>query len=496
MELLKENERSANKAAAKVMRITILVYSVVLILDIVGIFVIDLATMILAFVIGAVVLAVPTVIVNIAKQEGAWVKYVIVACAVIFTVVVSVYLSWHAVLLYVYPIAIASLYFSGKLNIVAAISTIAGVSLGQIIAFNSGYVIDHNFDDMNDVVLFGILPRAMVLFAVSAIFTMLCKRTASMLGSLMGAEQQRIMREKSLEVSRRLLETVTELDKISAAATEANRSIADESENVMRDSAANSEHIKSVEENMSMISVNLNDLSEMSSSIAELTKHAEQVTADNDEKMALASASMDEICKGTDESMAIISRLSEQSKKIVEIADVITDISMQTNILALNAAVEAAHAGSQGVGFAVVADEINKLSEQTKSAAGEIGGIIKDVTQNIAGTVTAMEKNARLTREGMKSMEQMKISAEQISRSNGEISRHISDMHSVIGNVAASGEDVSRKLVSVSGNIENNCGAVQHVAAAIEENSAGTENLGFMVKNIKTMSEELERLTM
>ena len=91
-------------------------------------------------------------------------------------------------------------------------------------------------------------------------------------------------------------------------------------------------------------------------------------------------------------------------------------------------------------------------------------------------------------------MEQMRISAEQISASNSEISRHIADMNKVIGNVAENGETVSGKLVTVSTNIENNCGAVQHVAAAIEENSAGTENLGFMVRNIKTMSEELERL--
>ncbi|MBQ8780758.1 MAG: hypothetical protein IJZ72_03700 [Oscillospiraceae bacterium] len=495
MELLRENERSANIAAAKVMRVTILVYSVVLILDILGIFVIDIGTMVVAFLKGAVILAVPTVIVNIMKKDAPWVKYVIVVCATIFTMVVSVYMSWHAVLLFVYPIAIASLYFSSKLNNIATIVTIVGVSLGQLTAFSSGHVVDHNFDDMKDVVLFGILPRAMVLFAVSAIFTMLCKRTASMLGSLMGAEQQRIMREKSLEVSRRLLETVTELDKIAAAATEANRSIADESENVMRDSAANSEHIKSVEENMNMISENLRNLTEMSTSISELTLRADEITAENDEKMSLAFESMNEICKGTDESKAIISRLSDQSQKIVEIADVITDISMQTNILALNAAVEAAHAGEQGKGFAVVADEIKKLSEQTKSAAAEIGGIIENVIQNIEGTVSSMEKNAVLTREGMNSMEQMKLSAEQISSSNSEVSRHIADMNSVIGNVAANGEDVSRKLVSVSGNIENNCGAVQHVAAAIQENSAGTANLGFMVKDIKTMSEELERLT-
>lgn len=495
MELLKENERSANKAAAKVMRITILVFAAVVILDIVGIFVIPLGVMFTAFAIGAVLLFIPTIIVNFCKQNSPWVKYIIVVCAAIFTVDVAITMSYHAILLYVYPIAIASLYFSGRLNIFGTLITVIGVSFGQLAAFRANYVPDDNFVETSDVVMFGILPRAMILFAISAIFTMLCKRTASMLGSLMGAEQQRIMREKSLEVSRKLLETVTELDKISAAATEANRSIADESENVMRDSEANFEHIKSVEENMNMISDSLKNLSEMSSSIAELTRRADEITADNDKKMSAASASMDEICKGTDESKVIIARLSEQSKQIVEIAEVITDISMQTNILALNATIEAARAGEFGSGFSIVAEEIKLLSEQTSSAAAEIAVIIGQVTENISGTVEAMEKNAVLTREGMESMEQMKLSTKQLSGANNEISRHIADMNNIIGSVAENGENVSHKIVSVSGNIENNCGAVQHVAAAIEENSAGTENLGYMVKNIKLMSEELERLT-
>ncbi len=495
MELLKENEKSANLAAAKVMRITVIVFAAVLILDFIGIFVVEIGTMITAFIIGTVLLLIPTLLTNILKADGGWLKYVIVFCAVIFTVIITVTLSYHAVLLYVYPIAIASLYFSSKLNNIVTLFTIIGVSIGQFAAFKLNFVSDDNFETASEALLFGILPRAMVLFAVSAIFTMLCKRTASMLGSLMGAEQQRIMREKSLEMSHKLLETVTELDKISAASAEANRSIADESENVMSDSEENFDHIKSVEENMNVISENLKNLSEMSGKIAELTKRADEITADNDRNMSLAVSSMNEICKGTDESKEIISRLSEQSKKIVEIADVITDISMQTNILALNASVEAAHAGEHGKGFAVVASEIKKLSEQTKEAAADIGGIISQVTDNISGTVSAMEKNAVLTREGMKSMEQMKVSAGQISVSNGEISKNISEMNNVMASVAESGETVSQKLISVSGNIENNCGAVQHMAAAIEENSAGTETLGEMVKNIKTMAVELEKLT-
>lgn len=495
MGLLNENEKSANLAAAKVMRVTMLVFAVVLVLDIVGIFKVKLPVMITAFIIGCVLLFIPTLLVNVFKAEGSWVKYVIVASAVFFTGVGVITLAYHAVLLYVYPIAIASLYFLKRLNNFTVALTLIVVSIGQLIAFNCRYVTDDNFDDIKEAVLFGILPRAMVLICISAIFTMLSSRTASMLGSLMGAEQQRIMREKSLEVSERLIQTVTELDGISAAAAEANRSIANESENVMKDSEANLTHIKSVEESMNLISDNLRELSEMSARIAELTKRADEITADNDRKMSAAAASMDEICRGTDESKAIISKLSEQSKKIVEIAEVISDISMQTNILALNASVEAAHAGEHGRGFAVVAGEIKKLSEQTKSAASEIGDIIADVTHNISGTVEAMENNAVLTREGMNSMEEMKASAEHLSHSNSEISSNIADMNAVIKNVANSGQNVSGKLVSVSGNIANNCGAVQHVAAAIQENSAGTENLGFMVKNIRQMAGELEQLT-
>ena len=494
MELLKENERGANKAAAKVMRITVLVFAVVLVLDIVGIFVIKLSTMIAAFVAGSLLLLVPTLVVNVLKIAAGWVKYVIVLCAVVFTVIVVVTMAWHAVLLYVYPIAIASLYFSGGLNIFAASVTVVGVSIGQLVAFKMNFVTDDNFDDMSDALIFGVIPRALVLFAISAIFTMLCRRTTSMLGSLMGAEQQRIMREKSLEVSEKLLETVSELDRISAAAASANRSIADESANVMRDSDANFEHIKSVEESMESISQSLDSLSKMSGEIARLTDSADRITADNDLKMSQAASSMEQICIGNDESKEIISRLSDQSQRIIQIAKVITAISTQTNILAINASIEASRAGDAGKGFSVVASEIKKLSEQTKVAAAEIGGIIEEVTQNINSTVESMEKNTMLTRSGMESMEQVKTSADQISRSNSEISKHIADMNTVIANVTANGGSVTSKLISVSGNIENNCGAVQHVAAAIQENSAGTESLGYMVKDIKVMAQELEHL--
>lgn len=495
MELLKENERSAAKAAAKVMRITIAVFALVLVLDIVGIFQVPIGTMVAAYIIGCIILFVPTVIVNFAKIKKPWVKYVIVICAVMLTVILTMTLSYHSVILYVYPIAIASLFFSERLNILTTVLTIVGVSIGQYIGFKMNLVTDHNLTTLKRLLVFGIAPRALALICIAAIFIMLCKRTSKMMGSLMGAEQQRIMREKSLEVSQKLLSSVTELDQIASNSASANRRISEETANVMRDSELNSRYIKSVDNSMNEISDSLKSLSDMSLEISELISKTDSITAESNEKIALASGSMDEISRSSEQSRELIENLSAQSAQIVDITKVIAGISSQTNILAINASIEASRAGEAGKGFAVVATEIKSLSEKTKAAAAQIDGIITEVAESISGTVKSMETSSELTRQGLESMDEMKESTGKLVEANSEISRNIAEMSKIIENVAANGESVSSELDDVSHNIQKNSTAVQQVAAAIEENSAGTENLGVMVGDIKNMSIELEKLT-
>ena len=495
--VLVQNEKQANKAVSKVMRITFIIFTLVYILNVLGIFIVDMKVMTMAYVLGSIMLWMPTILVNVAKQDGSYVKYALTICAVIFITIVTSTLGYHVVLLYIYAIAIASLYFSKKINVMTMILSVIGVSAGQIICFWFNILPDKNFTTLYKLIVYGIVPRAMVLIAIAAIFTMLCERTTGMLSNLMNAEEQermieemRLMHEKSVETSKTLMGMVKELSHITENSMDSNRQIVEETGNVLDSFSKNSEEITGINERTQDINARLEKLTAINRQLSDLANQVNQLSKENQNKMNSATESMEQIHRSTNECKEIVWKLGEESKEILGIIQVITGISQQTNILALNATIEAARAGEHGKGFAVVAEEIQKLAEQTRKAVDNIGTIVTASVEDTGRAVKVMEQSAELTETGMESMSEVGRSTASITSSNEKMTKQIMEMDHTVENIWIQSDKVAKGMQQVNISTQNNYKAIEQVNAATQENSAGVEMIEDMVVRIRKMAEE------
>ena len=495
--VLVQNEKQANKAVAKVMRITFIIFTFVYILNVLGIFIVDMKIMTTAYVLGSIMLWMPTILVNVAKQDGSYVKYALTICAVIFITIVTSTLGYHVVLLYIYAIAIASLYFSKKINVMTMILSVIGVSAGQIICFWFNIFPDKNFTTLYKLIVYGIVPRAMVLIAIAAIFTMLCERTTGMLSNLMNAEEQermmeemRLMHEKSVETSKTLMGMVKELSHITKNSMDSNRQIVEETGNVLDSFSKNSEEITGINERTQDINARLEELTAINRQLSDLANQVNQLSKENQNKMNSATESMEQIHRSTNECKEIVWKLGEESKEILGIIQVITGISQQTNILALNATIEAARAGEHGKGFAVVAEEIQKLAEQTRKAVDNIGTIVTASVEDTGRAVKVMEQSAELTETGMESMSEVGSSTASITSSNEKMTKQIMEMDHTVENIWIQSDEVAKGMQQVNISTQNNYKAIEQVNAATQENSAGVEKIEDMVVRIRTLAGE------
>ena len=212
---------------------------------------------------------------------------------------------------------------------------------------------------------------------------------------------------------------------------------------------------------------------------AEAAQAAKDVAEQGSDMVKKSINVMQNIRQSVREASKQVRLLGENSTRIGEITDFISEIASRTNLLSLNASIEAARAGEAGRGFSVVADEIRNLAERSSISAEEISKLIDDIQTGISKTMEAMENGTQEVAEGTKSVD-----------TAGEVLREIVGKVEISTNSSIEISTATEEQTRFSEEIVS---SLEHIAVIAKETAEGAKNSTESATQMEALSQTLEQ---
>lgn len=268
--------------------------------------------------------------------------------------------------------------------------------------------------------------------------------------------------EEIYGIARSVLEVSKDTGEVAGQVTEAIGSVAQGATEQAQSTADANIEVERLAQSIQSSKEKTDSIGECSRNTAELGKKGIAVLDELIEKSQKAK-------QNAAESVDMMSEMLKSIDKINYIADVITDITSQTNLLSLNASIEAARAGESGKGFAVVADEIRKLAEQSNNSTDEIKQILTEISGNSDHVNRSLKESGVLQDEQESVIKETQSMFEEIRASVGVLLQAVEEIEALNNDMSTARDNVVNRMENIASVSETSAAATEEVNASAEQ---------------------------
>ncbi|RTQ86925.1 methyl-accepting chemotaxis protein [Lysinibacillus telephonicus] len=255
--------------------------------------------------------------------------------------------------------------------------------------------------------------------------------------------------------------------------------------------------VEIIKESTNVIETINNDTQQIFKSTEEVSStvnHATQLSAEGRKVINEVNNQMEFINRTVISLVDSFNQLSNRSREIGQINEVITNIAEQTNLLALNAAIEAARAGEHGKGFAVVAAEVRKLAEESANSAQKISSLVSDIQQDTDKTLKTVNEATGEVKEGIAVVKVAGNTFTQIESVITNVVPQIENIAKNVQNLLDGTCHVNKSITEVSEVAQETASGTQSVTAATQEQLASMEEIASSSQALANLAEDLQSL--
>lgn len=302
----------------------------------------------------------------------------------------------------------------------------------------------------------------------------------------------------SESVDERLLSTTAAIEEMVAAIEQIMTNVTHQAEVVENTKRQLETMLESIDGVTANIESEVSFIEETASSMQQMARNIASVNESTTKAQSLSGNLLDVSRDGevlVRNTIEAIKKSKESTDRVLEITEMLSSISSETNILALNAAIEASHAGAAGRGFSVIASEVRKLSEKSAKQANEITAYIREMAESVTNGVSMSERAGSAFTKIDADIRTTSQLINQISNAMNEQKSGTEDiLNSVDSVVRASTEvrTVALELKDQSRSIRDHMNELHQVSTLIDqaarEQEEGNREVLSLVESVKTVS--------